>query len=82
MVSPTLASKLMAMASPDLASKSVVESFPVWVSKSPRRFLDLCHKINGRMKTVRGTCRDITACFAWKQVGLGFPSLASRLAEV
>jgi hypothetical protein len=29
----------------------------------------------------RGTHRDLVACFAWKQVGLGFPSLASRLAE-
>jgi hypothetical protein len=25
--------------------------------------------------------RDLTACFTWKQVGLGFPSAASRLAE-
>jgi hypothetical protein len=24
---------------------------------------------------------DLAACFAWKQVGLGFPSLSSRLAE-
>jgi hypothetical protein len=27
------------------------------------------------------TCQDLAACFAWKQVGLGFSSLASRLAE-
>jgi hypothetical protein len=27
------------------------------------------------------THRDLAACFTWKQVGLGFPSLASRLAE-
>jgi hypothetical protein len=25
--------------------------------------------------------RDLEACFAWKQVGLGFSSLASRLVE-
>jgi hypothetical protein len=29
-----------------------------------------------------GTRRDLVACFTWKQVGLGFPSLALRLAEV
>jgi hypothetical protein len=27
------------------------------------------------------THQDIAACFTWKQVGLGFSSLASRLAE-
>jgi hypothetical protein len=27
------------------------------------------------MKTVRGTHHDLAACYAWKQVGLGFPSL-------
>jgi hypothetical protein len=30
-----------------------------------------------RMKTVRDTRRDLAPCFAWKQVRLGFPSLAS-----
>jgi hypothetical protein len=34
------------------------------------------------MKTAWGTHRDLAACFVWKQVGLGFLSLASRLAEV
>jgi hypothetical protein len=29
----------------------------------------------------RGTHRDLAACFTRKQVGLGFPSLVSRLAE-
>jgi hypothetical protein len=24
---------------------------------------------------------DIAACFTWKKIGLGFPSLASRLVE-
>jgi hypothetical protein len=33
------------------------------------------------MKTALNTCQDLAACFAWKQVGLGFPSLASRLVE-
>jgi hypothetical protein len=28
-----------------------------------------------------GTRRDLAACSFWKQVGLGFPSLASRLVE-
>jgi hypothetical protein len=28
-----------------------------------------------------GTRRDLAACFAWKQVRLGFFSLTSRLAE-
>jgi hypothetical protein len=27
------------------------------------------------MKTARGTCRDIVACFVWKKVRPGFPSL-------
>jgi hypothetical protein len=65
----------------------------IWASKSPWRFLGLgletkwatiCrlrHKTDGRMKTVLDTCRDLAACFAWKQVELGFPSLASRLTE-
>jgi hypothetical protein len=29
-----------------------------------------------------GTRQDLVACFAWRQVELGFPSLVSRLAEV
>jgi hypothetical protein len=64
----------------------------IWALKSPRRFLGLDlktkqasvyrlrHKTDeGRM--TRDTHRDLTACFTWKQVTLGFPSLASRLAE-
>jgi hypothetical protein len=27
------------------------------------------------------TCRDLAACFTWKQVYVGFTSLALRLAE-
>jgi hypothetical protein len=30
----------------------------------------------------RGTHQDLSACFAWKQIGLGFSSLARRLVEV
>jgi hypothetical protein len=30
---------------------------------------------------VRDTRRDLVACFAWKQVTLGFPSLTLRLVE-
>jgi hypothetical protein len=30
---------------------------------------------------VRDMRHDLAACFVWKQVGLGFSSLASRLAE-
>jgi hypothetical protein len=66
----------------------------IWPTKSPRRFLGLglktkwamvcwlCLKTDGRMKMVRDTHWDLAACFAWKRVGLGFPSLASRLSEV
>jgi hypothetical protein len=65
----------------------------IWASKSPRWFLGLVlktkwaticrlrHKTNRKMKTTQGTCRDLVACFTWKQVRLGFPSLASRLVE-
>jgi hypothetical protein len=59
----------------------------IWASKSPRRFLGLglktkqasvCwlhHKIDKR-RSARDTCRDLVACFAWKQIWLGFFSLA------
>jgi hypothetical protein len=51
----------------------------IWVLKSPRRFLILClktmwvlvcwlhHKTNGGRLTWN-TCRDLAACFTWKQV--------------
>jgi hypothetical protein len=39
-----------------------------------------CHKTNGR-RMARDTCRDLAACFAWKQVGLGFPCFASKLTD-
>jgi hypothetical protein len=62
-------------------------SLMFWVSKSLRWFLHLDlkikratvyrlrHKIDGRV-TAWETRRDLAASFAWKQVGLGFPSLA------
>ena len=65
----------------------------IWNLKLPRRFVGLglkikqvtvCrlrHKTDGRMIRRGGTRRDLAACFAWKQVTLGFPSLASRLVE-
>jgi hypothetical protein len=65
----------------------------IWHTKSPQWFLRmglktkwamlcwLCQKTNGRMKTAWDTRRDLVAYFAWKRVGLGFPSVASRLVE-
>jgi hypothetical protein len=75
-----------------LGLKTGSYGFVIWPSKSPRRFLDLdhktkratvcrlLHKTDGRVM-VYDTRQDLAACFAWKQVGLGFPSLTSRLAE-
>jgi hypothetical protein len=40
----------------------------------------LCHKTN-RVRSARDTHWDLAAYFMWKQVWLGFPSLAWRLAE-
>jgi hypothetical protein len=66
----------------------------IYSLKSLRWFLSLClktkcvmvcrlhHKIDGRMKTTLDMRQDLAACFAWKQVGQGFPSLGSRLVEV
>jgi hypothetical protein len=79
---------------PGLGLKTGSYSLVIWASKSPRWFLSLglktkwatvCrsrHKINEKMKVVRGTRQDLAACFTWKQIGLGFPSLASKLVEV
>jgi hypothetical protein len=59
----------------------------IWASKSPRRFLGLdlktkwasvCqlrHKTDGG-RSVRDTRQDLAAYLAWKQIWLGFPSLA------
>jgi hypothetical protein len=78
---------------PGLGFKTGSCGLVIWPTKSPRRFLGLglktkwamvcwlCHKTDGRMKTTWDMHRDLVACFTWKQVGLGFPSLASRLVE-
>jgi hypothetical protein len=71
---------------PGLGHKTSSFGLVIWASKSPWRFLGLGlktklamvyrlhHKTDGR-KMVRDTHRDLAACFTWKQVGLGFPSL-------
>jgi hypothetical protein len=59
----------------------------IWASKSPRQFLGLSlktkwasiyrlrHKTD-RERSARDTRRDLATCLAWKQVWLGFLSLA------
>jgi hypothetical protein len=72
---------------PGLGHKTGSSGLVIWASKSPRRFLGLGLKTKWtsvcqlRHKTDRGRSardmhRDLLACFAWKQVWLGFPSLA------
>jgi hypothetical protein len=77
---------------PDLGLKTGSSDLVICASKSPRRFLDLgletkrasvCwlrHKTDGG-RTARDTRRDLAACFAWKEVALGFSSLSSKLAD-
>jgi hypothetical protein len=71
---------------PGLGLKTGSSGLVIWASASPRRFLGLGLKTKWasvcrlRQKTdggrsARHTCRDLVACFAWKQVSLGFPSL-------
>jgi hypothetical protein len=76
-----------------LSLKTSSYGLVIWTSKSPRWFLGidlktkraticrLCHKTD-RRATACNTRRDLATCFMWKQVRLGFPCLASRLAEV
>jgi hypothetical protein len=76
----------------DLGLKTGSYGLVIWASKSPRRFIGLglktkqatvCrlpHKTDGRT-TVWDTRRDLVTSFAWKQVGLGFLILSSRLTE-
>jgi hypothetical protein len=53
------------------------DSFLVWASKPIElRFIGYVTK-----PTEENMHRDRAACFAWKQVVLGFPSLTSRLVE-
>jgi hypothetical protein len=77
---------------PGLGLKIGSYSLEIWVSKSPLLFLGLglkikkatvCrlhHKTDGRA-TAWDTRRDLVVCFMWKQVRLGFFSLAARLAD-
>jgi hypothetical protein len=70
-----------------LGLKTGSSGLVIWASKSPRRFLGLgfktkqasvCRlgrKIDGG-GSARDTRRDLAACLAWKQVWLGFSSLA------
>jgi hypothetical protein len=72
---------------PGLGHKTGSFGLVIWVSKSPRRFLGLglktkwasvcrlLHKTDGG-RSVWNMRRDLVACFTWKQVWLGFPSLA------
>jgi hypothetical protein len=62
---------------PGLGLKTGSSGLLIWASKSPRRFLGLglktmwasvCrlyHKTDGG-RSARDTCRDLTACLAWK----------------
>jgi hypothetical protein len=72
---------------PGLGLKTGSSGLMIWASKSPRQFLGLSlktkqtsvcrlrHKING-WRSARDTRRDLVTCFAWKQIWLGFSSLA------
>jgi hypothetical protein len=72
---------------PGLGLKTDSSGLVIWASKSLRRFLGLGLKTMWasacrlRYKTDGGrsawdTRRDLAACLVWKQVWLGFPSLA------
>jgi hypothetical protein len=75
-VSPSLESKLVVDGFLGLGLKTGNYGLVIWVSKSPRRFFGfdlktkrgtvcwLHHKTDGRMKTMQGTCRDLTGCIA------------------
>jgi hypothetical protein len=78
---------------PGLGFKTGSSGLVIWTSKSPRWFFGLGLKTNWgsvyrlRHKTDGGrlawdTRRDLVVCFVWKQVWLGFSSLARRLAKV
>jgi hypothetical protein len=90
-VSPGLASKLVINflvepqnqgggGFPSLSLKTGSSGLVIWALKSPRQFLGLGLKTDGG-RSAWDTCQDLVACFTWKQVWLGFPSLACRLAK-
>jgi hypothetical protein len=72
---------------PGLGLKTSNSGLVIWASKSPRRFLGLglktkqasvCrsrHKTDGG-RSARDMRRYLAACLTWKQVWLGFSSLA------
>jgi hypothetical protein len=72
---------------PSLSLKTDSPGFVIWASKSPQQFLSLglktkqasvCrlrHKTDGE-RSAWDTYRYLAACLAWKQVWLGFFSLA------
>jgi hypothetical protein len=80
---------------PSLGLKTGSYGLVIWPTKSPRWFLGLClktkwatvtiyrfcHKTDGRMKIALDIHQDLAAYFTWKQVRLGFPSVASGLVE-
>jgi hypothetical protein len=78
---------------PGLGLKTDSYGLVIWDSKLPRWFLglglktkratvcQLCHKTDRRMKTLLDTRQNLASYFAWKQIGLGFRSMASRLVE-
>jgi hypothetical protein len=91
-VSGGLTSKPAVAVSGGLGLKTSGCGLVIYASKSPRQFPGLglktkqatvCrlrHKTDGRA-SVQDTHQDLGACFTWKQVRLGFPSLASRLVK-
>jgi hypothetical protein len=52
---------------PGLGLKTGSSGLVICASKAPRRFLGLDLKTNGR-RSAWDTCRDLVACFVWKQV--------------
>jgi hypothetical protein len=74
---------------PGLDLKTSSSSLVIWASKwwlglglktIRASICRLRHKIDGG-RSARNKRRDLMACFAWKQVALGFPTLASRLTD-
>jgi hypothetical protein len=72
---------------PGLGFKTGSSGLVIWASKSPRQFVGLGLKTKQALscrlrhktdegRSARDTRRDLAACLAWKQVWLGFPSLA------
>jgi hypothetical protein len=77
---------------PILGIKTDSYDLVICASVSPQQFLSLglktmqatvclLHYKTDRSVMAWDTCRALAACFTWNQVGLGFPSLASRLVE-